>query len=138
MISFNVTKLNFTFLSFSKCYTLKKIGFLRNPQKRFRRLEKASECVHMLKKRIFNSTEPLKVLPADTREEPFVEKPFFSLRNLKKGFVQKYGTFRVPYGTINGFAINPTKLWFCTKPLRVPYGTLKVPYFCTKPFFKVP
>ena len=45
----------------------KKIGFLRNPQKRFRRLENVSKCVKMLKKRIFNSTEPLKVLPADTR-----------------------------------------------------------------------
>ena len=41
--------------------TLKKIGFLRNPQKRFRRLENVSKCVKMLKKRIFNSTEPLKV-----------------------------------------------------------------------------
>ena len=36
-------------------YTLKKIGFLRNPQKRFRRLENVSKCVKMLKKRIFNS-----------------------------------------------------------------------------------
>ena len=48
-------------------YTLKNRP-LRNPQKRFRRFENVSKCVKMLKKRIFNSTEPLKVLSADTRE----------------------------------------------------------------------
>ena len=76
-------------------YTLKKIGFLRNPQKRFRRLENVSKCVKMLKKRIFNSTEPLKVLLADTREEPSTTKPFLKFRIAEKGFVKKYEAFRV-------------------------------------------
>ena len=46
-------------------------------QERFRRLEKASKCIQMLKKRVFDSTEPLKVLPKDIQEGAFAEKPFF-------------------------------------------------------------
>ena len=38
----------------------------------------------MFKKRVFSSTEPLKVLAADTQEEPFVEKPFVSMELNKK------------------------------------------------------
>ena len=84
----------------------------------------------MLQKRIFNSTEPLKVLPADTREEPFAEKPFLLLRNLK-GFVGKYGTFTVLYETLNGFV--KTNRGFIARPLRVPYEAVKDPYFLAKP-----
>ena len=36
-----------------------KIGFLRNPQKRFRRLEKASEFVQMLKTQVFKSVHDI-------------------------------------------------------------------------------
>ena len=36
-----------------------KIGFLRNPQKRFRRLEKASEYVQMLKTQVFKSVHDI-------------------------------------------------------------------------------
>ena len=73
----------------TRAYTLKTIGFLRNPRKMFRRLENVSKCVKMLKKRIFNSTEPLKVLRADTREEPSTTKPFLKFRIAKKGFVKQ-------------------------------------------------
>ena len=57
--------------------TLKKVRFLRNPQKRLIRPEKASERIQMPKKRILNSTEP------------FAKKPIFSPRNLKISFVKK-------------------------------------------------
>ncbi len=50
--------------------TVKKRGVSPNPQKRFRRCQKASKYVQSLKKRIKKSTKPLKVLPHDTREEP--------------------------------------------------------------------
>ena len=41
-----------------------------------------------LKKRIFNSIEPLRILPLDTREESFAQKPFFA-REPKKRFRRK-------------------------------------------------
>ena len=85
--------------------TLKRIGSLRNPEIRFRRLENVSKCVKILKKRIFNSIEPLMVIPVYPREEPFAEKSFSSLRNLKKGFVGKCGSFTVSYETLGGFVI---------------------------------
>ena len=53
-------------------YTLKKIGFVRNLQKRFRRFEKDCKWVKTSKKQVFNSTEP------------FSEKPFFFVTKLKK------------------------------------------------------
>ena len=53
----------------------------------------------MPKKRIFNSTEPLKVLSMYPQEEPFAKKPIFSLRNLKISFVKKCETFRASYET---------------------------------------
>ena len=42
-------------------------------KERFRRLEKASKQIQMLKERVFNSTEPLylKALPADTPVKSF-------------------------------------------------------------------
>ena len=96
-------------------YILKKIGSLRNPEKRFRRLENVSKCVKILKKRIFNSTEPLMVLTLYPREEPFGEKPFSSLRNLKNGFVGKCRSFIVSYETLNGFVQNQLFMGFITK-----------------------
>ena len=59
------------------------MGFLRNPLNRFRRPEETSKCVQMLKKRGFNSTQPLKVLPANIWEEPFAENFVFATE-LKK------------------------------------------------------
>ena len=50
----------------------------------FYRLEEASGCIQMRKKRVLDSSKPLKVLPTDIMEEPFLEKGVFSLRNLKK------------------------------------------------------
>ena len=55
----------------------------------------------------FKSTEPLKVLFVYPREEPFAKKPIFSLRNLKKGFVGKFGFFRASYEILKDFAVNP-------------------------------
>ena len=43
-------------------YTLKKIGALQNPHKRFWRFQKASKGVQSFKKRIKKSTKPLMVL----------------------------------------------------------------------------
>ena len=60
----------------------------------------------MPKKRIFNSTELLKVFPEYPRGEPSAKKPFFSLQNLKISFVKKFETFRASYETFKGFAIN--------------------------------
>ena len=85
----------------------KEIRFLRNPEKRFRRPAKASEWIEMPKKRIFNSTEPLKVLPVYPWEEPFAKKPIFLLRIFKISFVKKFETFRASYETLKGFSINP-------------------------------
>ena len=70
-------------------YTLKKKGSFPNPRKRFRRFEKACKCVESSKKRIKKSTKPLKVLPLDTREEPFSCETFFKFGTAKKGFVKK-------------------------------------------------
>jgi hypothetical protein len=53
----------------------KKIGFLRNPRKRFRRGVKGSKFVQSVKKRIKKSTKPLKVLPSDTNSKPSNTKP---------------------------------------------------------------
>ena len=64
------------------------------------------------------------------------EEPFSSLRNLKNGFVGKCRSFTVLYETLGRFLINPMKSWFCTKPLRVSYETIKDLHFPTKPFFK--
>ena len=54
----------------------------------------------MLKKRFFSSTEPLKVLPLDTRAEPSSTKLFFRFCRPKIGFVRKYETFVVFYEKI--------------------------------------
>ena len=97
-------------------HTLKKIGFVRNLQKRFRRFEKDCKWVKTSKKQVFNSTEPLKVLPADTREEPFSEKPFFFVTKLKKVPNKKLKTFRASYQTIKGFVQNHIFVNFITKP----------------------
>ncbi len=65
-------------------YTVKKRGVLPNPQKRFRRCQKASKCVQSLKKRIRKSTKPSKVLPVYPGEEPSSTKPFLSSVQEKK------------------------------------------------------
>ena len=66
----------------------KKIGSLRNPQKRFGRFKMVSKRLEMLKKRVFSSNEPLKVLPMDPRTEHFPTKP-------QKDFVRLYEAFKV-------------------------------------------
>ena len=63
-------------MAFRVSCILKKISSIRNPQKRFGGFEIASKWREMLKKRFFSSTEPLKVLPLDTRAEPSPTKPF--------------------------------------------------------------
>ena len=78
-------------------YTLKKKGTLWNLNKRFGRLQKACKCVQSFKKRIKKSTEPLKDLPLDTREDPFFFETFLSSVGQKIGFVGKDGTFRVSH-----------------------------------------
>ncbi len=75
-------------------YTVKKIGVLPNPQKKFRSFLKASKEAPSLKKRIKKSTKPLKVLPVYRGGEPSPTKPFFKFRTGKKGL---YETFRVSY-----------------------------------------
>jgi hypothetical protein len=70
-------------------YTLKKIGFLQNPQKRFRICVKASKCVQSLKKRIKKSTKPLKGSSPGHTFETFKYETFFKFRRVEKGFVGK-------------------------------------------------
>ena len=70
------------------------------------------------------------------QEESFAENPFSLLRNLKKGFVGKYGSFTVSYETLNGFVQNQLSMGFITKQPRVSYKTVKDPYFPTKSLFK--
>ena len=53
----------------------------------------------MPKKRIFNSTEPLKVLPVYPPEESFAKKPIFLLQNLKISFAKKLEISRASYET---------------------------------------
>jgi hypothetical protein len=78
-------------------YTLKKIGALPNPQKRFGRCEKDWKYVESLKKRIKKSTKPLKDLPVYRGEDPFFLETFLSFVEQKNGFVGIYGTFKVSY-----------------------------------------
>jgi hypothetical protein len=66
----------------------KKKGILPNAEKRFRRFEKGSKCLKMLKKSSFRSTKPLKLLTLGTNSELSNTKPFLS-------FVGKCETFRV-------------------------------------------
>ena len=77
--------------------TLKKIGFLPNPQKRFCRFENDCKCVERFKERIKKSTKPLKDLPVYPGEDPFFLETFLSSVEQKKGFVGKYETFKVSY-----------------------------------------
>ena len=49
----------------------------------FRRSEKASKCIQMLKKRVVNSPKSVKMLTANTQEESFTENDFFA-KELKK------------------------------------------------------
>ena len=72
-------------------YTLKKIGFLPNPRKRFGRVEKACKCIQMLKKRFFSFTKP------------FFCGTFFKFRTTKIGFVKIIRNLK-------GFALNSTGL----------------------------
>ena len=88
----------------------------------------------MPKKRIFNSTELLKVLSVYPRGEPFAKKPISSLRNLEISFVKKCETFRASYETFKGSVQNQYFLGFTAKSLRFSCETLKDPYFPTKPF----
>ena len=78
-------------------YTLKKIGTLRNLEKRFGRRQKACKYVQSFKKRIKKSTEPLKDLTVYPSEDPFFFETFLSSVHQKIGFVGKYETFRVSY-----------------------------------------
>ena len=81
---------------------LEKKRILTKSVKQFHRSEKTSKCAQLLKKRIFNSTEPVKVLPADTRKEPFVEKVFiFCYVTSKESFTEKYEPFRVSDKALN-------------------------------------
>jgi hypothetical protein len=105
----------------------KKRGVLQNPSKRFCRFQKCSKCVHSLKKRIKNSTEPFEGSAFYPIAEPSLTEPFFRFCTPKKGSVRKYETLRVLYKTIDR--------WYET--LRVLYKTLKVSYFLTEPFFGV-
>ncbi len=75
-------------------YTVKKIGILPNPKKKFRRFLKASKEAPSLKKWIKKSTKPLKVLPVYRGEEPSLTKPFFKFRTGEKGL---YKTFKISY-----------------------------------------
>ena len=69
-------------------------------------------------KRIFNSTEPLNVLPVYLREEPFAKKPLFSLRKLKISFVKKFETFRALYETFKGSVQNQYFQGLIARPLK--------------------
>ena len=59
------------------------------------------------------------VLPIDTREESFAAKPSLFSAELKKGFVGKFGFFRVSCETLKGFTVHPMKICLCTKLFRV-------------------
>jgi hypothetical protein len=48
-----------------------------------------------------NLTEPFEGSGLYQTAEPSLPEPFFRFRTAKKGFVKKYGTFRVLYETIN-------------------------------------
>ncbi len=69
-------------------YTVKKIGILPNPKKKFRRFLKASKEAPSLKKWIKKSTKPLKVLPVYRGEEPSLTKPFLSFVQEKKVYTK--------------------------------------------------
>jgi hypothetical protein len=82
-------------LKMKQLYTLKKIGSLLNPKKTFRRFRKASSYLQKLQKRVFKTTKPKKVPTVYSGEEPSPTKLSFKFRTVEKGFVEKYGTFRV-------------------------------------------
>ena len=87
-------------VNFTACnsiYTLKKIGVLLNPQKRFRLYKKVSKHVLSSKNTIKNSTKLLKDLPVYRWKDPSPAKPFFKFSRPKIGFVAKYKTFRVSH-----------------------------------------
>ena len=98
---------------------------LRNSQKRFCRLENVLECVETPEKRIYNSTELVKVLPVYPREQPLAENTFFALRNLGKGSVGKYGSITVSYEPVTSFVRDQLLMGFIAKLLRVSYKTVK-------------
>ena len=79
-----ITPVQTTIPIFSHLLHSKKIGFLLNHQKRFRRFLKASKGAQSLKKRIKKSTKPLKVLPVYQGEEPFKSETFLSSVEQKK------------------------------------------------------
>ncbi len=58
------------------CFTLKKKGILPNPQKRFRRYQKASLCVKILKESNIEIYETLMVLPVCPGEDTSATKPY--------------------------------------------------------------
>ena len=60
-------------------------------------MTKSLQMCSKFQKRIKKSTEPLKDLPLDTREDPFFFETFLSSVEQKIGFVGKDGTFRVSY-----------------------------------------
>ncbi len=78
-------------------HTLKKIGVLLNPQKRFRLYKKVSKHVLSSKNTIKNSTKLLKDLPVYRWKDPSPTKPFFKFSRPKIGFVAKCRTFRVSH-----------------------------------------
>ncbi len=80
-----------------RIYTVKKIGAVPNPQKRFGRFENDYKYVESSKKRIKKSTKPLKDLPVYRGEDPFFLETFLSSVEQKKGFVGKFETWKVPY-----------------------------------------
>ena len=64
--------------------TLKKIGTLRNPPKRFRRCQKTSPCVEMPNKQVCEICGTLKVLTVYRGEEPLPRNLLKFRRVLKK------------------------------------------------------
>ena len=75
----------------------KKKGTFWNLKKRFGRLQKVCKCVESSKKRIKKNSEPLKDLTVCPSEDPFFFETFLSSVDQKKGFVEKYETYKVSY-----------------------------------------
>src|SRR5689334_1686605 len=73
---------------FFRVYTVKKISFLPNPPKRFRRYLKASKCVQRLKKMIVRIYETLKGSVHGHTFGTIFYETFFRCTELKIGFVE--------------------------------------------------
>ncbi len=96
LISFKLKYLC-VYIGFWSCTLLKKKGTLPNLPKRFGRFEKACKCVESSEKRIKKSTKLLKDIPVCSGEDPVFLETFLSSIEQKKGFVDKYETWKVSY-----------------------------------------